>query len=127
MDFHVRPENPGLYTLHFLLGQGSKVIEQAFALGRWSSWGKARPVAPVGVCRKGELRDQQELASRLPQIQVHPIRLVRENSIGQYPLQQAFGLLFGIAALNSDECEDAMGYFSRQIFINNHGGFGYSL
>jgi hypothetical protein len=84
-------------------------------------------VALVRVGSQRELRHQQQATARLAQVEVHAAFTVREDTVGEYPFEQALGLLGRIAALHAHEGEQARADCPDHLAINMNGGFGYPL
>jgi len=107
-------------------GSAPRARSTKYSYGR-SGGGEARPVALAGVGGQRELRDQQQRAAGLADIEVHSPGFVRKDAVGQHAFEQAIGLAFRVAFFDRDQCEDTPADPADRLSVHMDGGFGYPL
>jgi len=104
-----------------------QVFKQSPALRRLGSRSETGPVAAVCISGQSKLGNQQQAASSLLYVDVHPVGIIREHPVGQYALQQSVRLFLAVTTLNANQGKYAFFGLSNHFFINMNCGFGYPL
>jgi hypothetical protein len=127
-NVHHRSEGAGLHGGYASLAElPAEVVEEHLGFLRGSSLYEARALAFSGVSQQGELRDGEDLASGIPDVQIHFPFVVSEDAQARDLLGEPVGLGFTVSPGYADEEQEAGTYAGDLLAAHGDGGVLYAL